>query len=90
VCHIIDELLNLELYRREFQFLQPVFPPDEEDEGEDESTGETDVGDQVFHINGIEMREISLDQNGGTTVKKKNISNNVILEETKINFFNPN
>jgi hypothetical protein len=26
VCAIIDELLNLELYRREFQFKEPKFP----------------------------------------------------------------
>ena len=23
VCHMIDELLNVELYRREYQFFQP-------------------------------------------------------------------
>jgi len=31
VCAVIDELLNLELYKREFQFKEPQFPPDEED-----------------------------------------------------------
>ena len=29
ICAVIDELLNLELYRREFQFKEPKFPPDE-------------------------------------------------------------
>jgi|FrelakmetLWP11LW_1041352.scaffolds.fasta_scaffold07261_3 hypothetical protein len=31
VCHIIDELLNIELYRREYQFSPPIFPPEEEE-----------------------------------------------------------
>lgn len=35
VCHIIDELLNLELYRREFQFLPPKFAPDLEEDVDD-------------------------------------------------------
>jgi hypothetical protein len=74
VCHIIDELLNLELYRREFQFLQPVFPPDEEEDQEDESTGDIDTSDQVFYINGIEAREFGT-QNNQQMVKKKNVSN---------------
>ena len=30
VCTIIDELLNIELYRREYQFNSPVFPQEEE------------------------------------------------------------
>ena len=25
ICHIIDELLNIELYRREYQFNPPIF-----------------------------------------------------------------
>jgi len=36
VCAVIDELLNLELYKREFQFKQPVFPPDEDEAEGDE------------------------------------------------------
>ena len=31
VCHLIDELLNVELFRREYQFFPPRFPPDEDD-----------------------------------------------------------
>jgi len=61
VCHIIDELLNLELYRREFQFNQPVFPPDEEEEPDDDENQEEDQhNDSVILINGgkIEAREI--------------------------------
>jgi len=26
VCHLIDELLNVELFRREYQFNVPKFP----------------------------------------------------------------
>lgn len=37
VCQLIDELLNVELYRREYQFYQPVFPQDMfEDEKEED------------------------------------------------------
>ena len=31
ICCIIDELLNIELYRREYQFHQPVFPEENEE-----------------------------------------------------------
>ena len=34
VCQLIDELVNMELYRREFEFLRPVMPEDEEDHDE--------------------------------------------------------
>lgn len=79
VCHVVDELLNLELYRREFQFLQPVFPPDEEEEGDDL---EDDGDEEVVLINGgrIQAKEIRDAQVPGG----KNP-----VEETKINFFDP-
>jgi hypothetical protein len=32
VCHLVDELLNIELYRREYQFFMPVFPKEAEAE----------------------------------------------------------
>jgi|DEB0MinimDraft_12_1074336.scaffolds.fasta_scaffold44941_3 hypothetical protein len=32
VCQLIDELVNIELYRREFEFMPPQFP-EEDDEG---------------------------------------------------------
>ena len=35
VCQLIDELVNLELYRRDFEFTTPVFQ-----EEEDEQSGE--------------------------------------------------
>lgn len=34
VCDIITELINLELYRKDFKFLPPVFPPDEDENDE--------------------------------------------------------
>lgn len=53
VCAIIDELLNLELYKREFQFKQPTFPPDDEEtEGDDIDDGGGTGSEQVFVING--------------------------------------
>lgn len=30
-CQLIDELINLELYRRDFEFLQPIMPQDDEE-----------------------------------------------------------
>lgn len=35
VCHLIDELLNVELFRREYQFGMPKIPPDDDLESED-------------------------------------------------------
>ena len=41
VCQLIDELLNIELYRREYQFYPPVFPQEaavdesDNDDGDD-------------------------------------------------------
>ena len=31
VCQLIDELVNLELYRRDFEFKNPVFPEEDDD-----------------------------------------------------------
>lgn len=31
VCQLVDELVNLELYRRDFEFQLPDFPQEEED-----------------------------------------------------------
>lgn len=86
VCHIIDELLNLELYRREFQFLQPKFPPDEEElEGSDQED-QTDQNDSIIMINGgqIEAREF---RDSPNVVRKG--GRNELIEETKVNFYDP-
>ena len=34
VCQLIDELVNLELYRRDFEFHAPIIPEDEEEQDE--------------------------------------------------------
>ena len=63
VCAVIDELLNLELYRREFQFNNPAFAqePDEEEGDEIENEGMGPGGESVIMLNGgggqIEIRE---------------------------------
>ena len=69
VCHLVDELLNIELYRREYQFFQPAFPkeaeadesPEEEEVGEGEenrifSTG----GGGISDLHGIQINASSV------------------------------
>ena len=87
VCAVIDELLNLELYRREFQFNQPVFPQElEEEEGDELANNDSALGgnDSLILLNGgggqIEIREggnLLIDQFGATVrqgalISKKN------------------
>ena len=36
VCQLVDELVNMELYRREFEFMPPTIPEDEGDQSGDE------------------------------------------------------
>ena len=54
VCAVIDELLNLELYRREFQFKDPKFPRDDDDLEGDDVSGDNFDGpmDQTIILNG--------------------------------------
>jgi len=54
VCAVIDELLNLELYRREFQFNPPVFPQELEDEEGDEINNDDSAlgGESLILLNG--------------------------------------
>lgn len=59
VCQLIDELVNLELYRRDFEFQNPIFPEDEVDNNINEY-GDEDANDDQFQgknelINGIEI-----------------------------------
>ena len=35
VCQLIDELVNMELYRRDFEFQFPTMPQDDEDNDDD-------------------------------------------------------
>jgi len=56
VCHIIDELLNIELYRREYQFHMPVFPTEVDDSGQLDDL-EDDPNLQGYQeINGIQIQ----------------------------------
>jgi hypothetical protein len=55
VCAVIDELLNLELYRREFQFNNPTFAQEPEEEEGDEienNEGMGPGGESVIMLNG--------------------------------------
>ena len=102
VCAVIDELLNLELYRREFQFNNPTFAQELDDEEGDEieNEGMGPGGESLIMLNGgggqIEIREggnLLVDEFGATVrqgaliTKKNRMQNNA--EETKINFFAP-
>lgn len=56
ICHIIDELLNVELYRREYQFHPPVFPDELEESAAQDDQLEDDPSLHGKHeINGIEI-----------------------------------
>lgn len=56
ICHIIDELLNVELYRREYQFHPPVFPDELEESATQDDQLEDDPSLHGKHeINGIEI-----------------------------------
>jgi hypothetical protein len=69
VCQLIDELVNLELYRRDFEFKNPIFPEDEINDNIYEY-GDEDVNDDQFQgknelINGIEIQTHSIKSPGG-------------------------
>lgn len=99
VCHIIDELLNIELYRREYQFNMPLFEREEEESsqlGEDPDDDPNLLG--VHEINGIQIQtqEDATHLIGGSEPVDKAESKNLLrevtqgrIEETKIGFFNP-
>jgi len=56
ICHIIDELLNVELYRREYQFHPPVFPEELDESAQLDDNLEDDPNlHGVQEINGIEI-----------------------------------
>lgn len=42
VCQLIDELVNLELYRRDFEFQNPTFPQEEEDNNQSDEEASLD------------------------------------------------
>lgn len=48
VCQLIDELVNQELYRRDFEFIPPVFPEDDPNEESAEDIEESATQDDQF------------------------------------------
>jgi len=99
ICHLIDELLNIELYRREYQFYQPIHQQEEADDGLDGDDGEAQDdpnlhGTQELH--GIKIQtegDKSRLAGGGVlspnTQRRRGITARGQIEETKINFFDP-
>lgn len=96
VCHLIDELLNIELFRRDYQFLPPRMPADDEvDELTDSFVQEDDPalhGTQELHGIQIKTTTDKAHLAGGedqspSKVHRNKISSNI--EETKVNFFDP-
>ena len=96
VCGVITELINLELYRRNFQFLNPIFPKEEEEEVEDDSFAQDSAGmkgqeegneQYEFIINNgrIEPVEGEVKDSLIYVDKKKKKPN--LIEETKTGFY---
>lgn len=96
VCQLIDELVNIELYRREFEFLPPSIPPDEtSDNSGEEYDNEHAINERYTGkneiINGIEIHQHSMTSPGQIIGNKTKRSMAIVdAEETKVNFFNPN
>lgn len=93
VCQLIDELVNLELYRRDFEFHRPIIPEDEEEQDELELSAQTNP-DDAFNgaselVNGIEVQQHALMSPTGLAGKSRRRQTG-LAEETKINFFDPN
>ena len=92
VCHLIDELLNVELFRREYQFGQPKIPNDEDADDDNDGTFNGDNMDGTQEMFGIKIRQDNNKQDimGGTpTAQRRRVMGAMNIEETKINFFDP-
>lgn len=95
VCHLIDELLNIELYRREYQFFEPVIPKDDGENNEESDNADGDDGQEFYgtqELNGIVIKTTGDQDNliGGSDGKViKRMVTEGKIEETKINFFDP-
>lgn len=75
VCHLIDELLNVELFRREYQFGMPQFPPDDDDNLEEDQAaddGNLDGEQEMFGIK-IKQETDKADLVNGTVSKRKRL-----------------
>lgn len=65
VCQLIDELVNLELYRRDFEFQPPKFPAELDNQVSDEELDDDFNADDKFQgkneiMNGIEIQSHSI------------------------------
>ena len=74
VCHLIDELLNVELFRREYQFGMPQFPTDDDNLEEDQADdgGNLDGEQEMFGIK-IKQETDKADLVNGTVSKRKRL-----------------
>ena len=92
VCHLIDELLNVELFMREYQFGMPKFPPEDEQDDDDLNNFDGDNLDGTQEMFGIKIRQDTNKQdimNPTPTKTKRQRLQSGKVEETKINFFDP-
>lgn len=48
VCNIVNDLMNIELMRRDFRFIAPIVGDEEEDDVE---AIEEDTNNLIFHLN---------------------------------------
>ena len=81
VCQLIDELVNQELYRRDFEFLTPTFPEDDPNEDSAWEFDESKDQDDEFQgknemINGIEIQTHSMMSPSGNFSNGKSSSKN--------------
>ena len=79
MCQLIDELVNQELYRRDFEFLPPTFPEDDPNENSAEEFDESGNQDDQFQgkneiINGIEIQTHSMMSPSGNALGKHSTS----------------
>ena len=91
ICEVITELINLELYRRNFQFLQPIFPSEDDDEQNLEQNEEAFSPDKdrdfyEFTVNNGRVEPTETGQSNQllfSTPRKKRLAH----EETKTGFY---
>lgn len=90
MCNIIDELLNIELYRRNFQFNQPVIPEDDASDAEDlpeEETGENQ-GSPDKVISTKKNSRLVFQEDPFSSEAPKNLQEfSIKPEETKVGFY---
>lgn len=90
-CLLIDELLNMELWRRDYKFETPKIPTDDEmrEESDDGEQADAMAGTQEMFGIKIKQETDRTDLVGGTTTNRSKNPKRPLVEETKINFFDP-